>query len=77
MMSIISGLKNCDDEFSVSDIVAGSKSTDAPFSPSNTNQILSRLSDKGLIFKNRHGKYSFAVPLLSTFIKRLKLANTK
>jgi len=77
MMSIISGLENCDGEFSVSDIVAGSKRTDAPFSPSNTNQILSRLSEKGLIFKNRHGKYSFAVPLLSTFIKRLKPANTK
>jgi len=32
--------------------------------------MLSSLSDAGLIYKNRHGKYSFAVPLLGGFIRR-------
>ena len=41
-----------------------------PYSPSQVNQYLAHLGDSGFIFKNRYGKYSFAVPLLSEFIKR-------
>jgi hypothetical protein len=32
--------------------------------------MLASLGDAGLIYKNRHGKYSFAVPLLGQFIRR-------
>ena len=32
--------------------------------------MLVSLGDIGLIYKNRYGKYSFAVPLLSNFIRR-------
>jgi len=32
--------------------------------------MLALLSEAGLIYKNRHGKYSFAVPLLGDFIRR-------
>jgi hypothetical protein len=28
------------------------------------------LANAGLLYKNRHGKYSFAVPLMSGFIQR-------
>lgn len=41
-----------------------------PFSPSHANQMLSALSSAGLVYKNRHGRYSFAVPLLGRFIRR-------
>ena len=41
-----------------------------PFSPSHINQMLSTLASAGLIYKNRHGRYSFAVPLLDRFIRR-------
>jgi DNA-binding transcriptional ArsR family regulator len=41
-----------------------------PFSPSHISQMLSALGDAGLVYKNRHGKYSFAVPLLGRFILR-------
>ena len=41
-----------------------------PFSSSHVNQMLSSLSTVGLIYKNRFGKYSFAVPLLGQFIIR-------
>ena len=35
--------------------------------------MLSTLSDAGLVYKNRYGKYSFAVPLLGNFIKRQQI----
>ena len=71
LLFAIAKLDNCDDEFSVAEIVKKSQDVnDKPFSSSQTNQMLARLAEKGLVFKNRHGKYSFAVPLLSRFIRR-------
>jgi hypothetical protein len=32
--------------------------------------MLSALADAGLVYKNRHGKYSLAVLLLGQFIQR-------
>ena len=37
---------------------------------SHVSQMLAALSEAGLVYKNRHGKYSFAVPLLGRFIRR-------
>jgi len=71
LLYIISKLDNCDAEFSVQEIVDLSKNTlEKPFSSSHVNQMLSSLSNVGLVYKNRYGKYSFAVPLLGQFIKR-------
>ncbi len=71
LMCAISFLENCDDEFTVQEIVRCSERTlNRPFAPNQVNNMLASLGEKGLIFKNRHGKYSFAVPLLSQFIKR-------
>lgn len=71
LLRVIAGLPNCDDEFSVNEIVSLSATRlEKGFSSSHVNQMLNRMQDKGLIFKNRHGKYSFAVPLLSRFIRR-------
>ena len=70
LLSIIARLSNCDDEFSVQDIVAESNKTEQPFSPSHINQMLVTLGDAGLTYKNRHGRYAFAVPLLGGFIRR-------
>lgn len=71
LLMIIPLLGNCDDEFTVQEIAEASKKGGGkPFSPSHINQMLSSLSDAGLIYKNRHGKYSLAVPLLSQFIRR-------
>jgi len=39
-----------------------------PFSASHANQMLASLAERGMIYKNRIGKYSFAVPLLGRFI---------
>ncbi len=40
------------------------------FSSSHVNQMLVSLTEHGLIYKNRYGKYSFAVPLMGQFIRR-------
>ncbi|WP_313031763.1 ATP-binding protein [Brucella sp.] len=71
MLSVISTLENCDGEFSVQEIVDKSKDMlEKGFSSSHANQMLVALANSGLIYKNRYGRYSFAVPLMASFIRR-------
>lgn len=71
LLNIIAKLETCDAEFSVQEVVDLSKKLLAkPFSSSHVNQMLSSLCNSGLIYKNRYGRYSFAVPLLGQFIRR-------
>lgn len=70
-MKVIATLENADDEFSVQDIVAASRSLlRKGFSPSHATQVLQALSEKGLVYRSKRGGYCFAVPLLATFIQR-------
>jgi hypothetical protein len=70
-LSVVSRLPTCDDEFTVQEVVAKSRELLAkPFSPSHVNQMFAALGENGLVYKNRHGRYSFAVPLLGGFIRR-------
>lgn len=77
LLMIIAKLESADEEFTILDIVMKSKVLQNPFTSSHVNQILNKLIDSGLIFKNRHGKYSFAVPLLAEYIKRQELIEYK
>ena len=71
LLSVIANLHGSDSEFTVQEVVAKSKELlQKPFSPSQVSQMLAALSNKGLVYKNRHGRYSFAVPLLGEFILR-------
>jgi hypothetical protein len=70
LMWVIAHLDNCESEFSVQDVVRESKSLPKPFSSSHISQMLTSLAESGLIYKNRWGRYSLAVPLLDQFIKR-------
>ena len=71
LLGVIAQLDNADEEFTVQEIVAASMGLlEKPFSNSHVNQMLASLSAAGLVYKNRHGKYSFAVPLLARFIRR-------
>lgn len=71
LLTVVAMLEHCDDEFSVSEIVAKSQESGLkPFSSSHVNQMLATLGDNGLVYKNRYGKYAFAVPLLGDFIRR-------
>lgn len=70
LLIIISNLGNAEDEFTLKEIEEESNKTATPFKRSPINLMLKSLSESGLIYKNRHGKYSFAVPMFSYFIKR-------
>lgn len=71
LMFVISQLENCDGEFTVQEIVERSKTVLMKgFSNSHVSQLLATLTGNGVVYKNRHGRYSFAVPLMSSFINR-------
>lgn len=76
LMRVIASLDNCDSEFTTREVVVRSKEMldkkllEKGFGSSHTNQMLVSLGNEGLVYKNRHGKYSFAVPMLSKFIRR-------
>jgi hypothetical protein len=74
LLGVIAYLDNPGDEFTVQEVAnASKKMTERPFSSSHVNQMLASLSTAGLVYKNRYGKYSFAVPLLGEFIKRQEI----
>ncbi len=71
LLEVVARLNRASSEFTVQEIAEASTSMlEKPFSSSQINQMLSALMDSGLIYKNRHGKYMFAVPMLDQFILR-------
>jgi len=71
LLGVVAGLESCASEFTVQEIVEKSKEMlSKSFSPSHVNQMLVSLCNAGLVYKNRWGKYSLAVPLLDGFIRR-------
>jgi hypothetical protein len=74
LVACISALDSEGEEFTVQEIVESSaKLLKKGFSASHANQMLAALANAGLVYKNRHGKYSFAVPLLGQFVRRQAL----
>lgn len=73
LLTLIASLDNCDEEFTVRDIISLSGGEDLgvkPFSSSHISQMLSTLMKAGLVYRNRWGKYALAVPLMGRFIRR-------
>jgi hypothetical protein len=69
LLWVVSQLDHADEEFTIQELVELTKTLLVkPFSSSHTSQMLVSLAAQGLIYKNRFGKYSFAVPLLGNFI---------
>lgn len=72
LLKVIANLEEPDEEFTIQELVEKSKELlPKPFSASHANQMLASLAERGMIYKNRVGKYSFAVPLLGRFIRRI------
>jgi AAA ATPase domain len=72
LLTVIAHLDEPDEEFTIQELVEKSKELlSKPFSASHANQMLASLGERGMIYKNRVGKYSFAVPLLGRFIRRI------
>jgi len=71
LLWVVAQLDHPDEEFTIQELTGRAKELLVkPFSSSNANQILGTLTERGMIYKNRFGKYSFAVPLLGRFIIR-------
>lgn len=67
----VAHLDRAGEEFTIQELTEETKALlPKSFSPSHANQMLVSLAEKGMIYKNRVGKYSFAVPLLGRFILR-------
>lgn len=76
LLWVVAGLDRENGEFTVQEIVNRSKETlPKSFGGSHANQILGALGEQGLVYKNRWGKYSFAVPLFDRFILRQGVPN--
>ncbi|MEQ1540990.1 MAG: hypothetical protein ABL926_01945 [Novosphingobium sp.] len=70
-MQVISCLGNIDEGFTAQEVATESgEILVKKFSPSHAIQMLQALSDKGLIYRIKYGKYCFAVPLMADFIRR-------
>jgi type II secretory pathway predicted ATPase ExeA len=71
LLTIVASLDKQGEEFTVREIVNRSAALlDKGFSASQANQMLAALGRMGLVYKNRHGRYAFAVPLLDDFVRR-------
>lgn len=71
LLWVVAHLDRPDEEFTILELTERAKTLLAkPFSSSNASQMLTGLAERGMIYKNRFGKYSFAVPLLGRFILR-------
>jgi hypothetical protein len=71
LLWVVAQLDSPDEEFTILELTEEAKTLlPKPFSPSNASQMLTSLAERGMIYKNRFGKYSFAVPLLGRFIIR-------
>jgi hypothetical protein len=71
LLFVIAHLDTRNDEFTIKEIMTKAKEIpNATFGKSQISQMLTSLTLAGLVYKDRHGKYVFAVPLLADFIKR-------
>lgn len=71
LLWVVASLDHPDEEFTILELTEKAKTLlPKSFSPSHANQMLASLAERGMIYKNRLGKYSFAVPLLGRFILR-------
>jgi hypothetical protein len=71
LLWVVAHLESADEEFTIQELTEEAKRLlTKAFSPSHANQMLAGLAERGMIYKNRLGKYSFAVPLLGRFILR-------
>lgn len=71
LMTVIASIDACEAEFTIQQIEEASrKKLVKGFSASHVSQMLQALGEAGLVYKNRRGKYSFAVPMLHQFIRR-------
>ena len=71
LLTAVAQLENADTEFTVPEIMDISKATlEKPFTRGSAMQTLSSLEAAHVIYKDKRGRYSLALPLLNEFIKQ-------
>lgn len=71
LLYVIASLEGNGSEFTVQEVVSKAELIlEKPFGRSHINQLLNSLITSGLVYRDRHGKYLFAVPLMGQFILR-------
>ncbi len=71
LLRVVAQMGINDGEFTVNEIVSSSERfLIKPFTGTRVSAILTSLIKLGLIFRTRHGKYCFAVPMFGQFIMR-------
>lgn len=71
LLRVIAMLDNCGKEFTMQEVSEKSSEVlEKPFGASHFSQMFRKLGQIGLVYKNRHGKYAFAIPLMEEFINR-------
>ena len=70
LLRVIAKLPSANKEFTAREISMMSEKLKNVFKSAYVNNLLNKLIEFGLIYKNRRGSYSFAVPLLADFINR-------
>jgi hypothetical protein len=71
LLWVVAHLEHADEEFTIAELIEKARELlPKGFSASHANQMLASLAERGMIYKNRLGRYSFAVPLLGRFILR-------
>jgi len=74
LLWVVAHLDHADEEFTIQELTEAARELLVKaFSSSHANQMLASLMERGMIYKNRLGRYSFAVPLLGRFIERTYL----
>lgn len=75
LLSVIAGLENAEQGFSLKNIELAMKRSGTAVSASAINTMLKALTESGLVYKVRHGIYAFGVPLFSYFIRRTMMSD--
>lgn len=71
LLTVVAYINKHNGEFTVQEVVEKSGQwLIKSFGSSQVSQMLASLCEAGLVYKNRHGRYSLAVPLLDQFILR-------
>ncbi|MBX3729558.1 MAG: AAA family ATPase [Candidatus Sumerlaeia bacterium] len=75
LLWVIAHLPGAQEEFTAQQLLEMSERLlKKPFGASHANQVLAALARSGHVYKNRHGRYTLALPLLGQFILRQEVA---
>lgn len=73
LLGLVASIPECDGEFTIQQIDDVLKKDGKEKDKSVISKSLKLLTERGMVYKDRHGKYCLAVPMLTGFIKRQKI----